>query len=162
MPGRALSHRDPFLVDALDFRRNFEDFFGRFFGAPILERWSANPAVAWIPPVETFIDQNKFNVRLALPGVKPAEVNVQAHGNELTITGERKQEVVPADERSFQREITYGAFERVIPLPEGTQTDKIEARFVNGVLEVYAPLSAAALPRKIEVKEASEGRRLAA
>lgn len=48
MTSRALIRRDPYLVDALDLRRNFDDFFGRFIGAPILERWtSSNPALAW-------------------------------------------------------------------------------------------------------------------
>lgn len=89
-------------------------------------------------------------------------MNVQVHGNELTITGERKQEITPAEERTFQREITYGAFERIIMLPDGVQGDQIEAHFNNGVLEIAAPVSAAALPRKIEVKEGGEGRRLAA
>jgi HSP20 family molecular chaperone IbpA len=31
-------------------------------------------------------------------------------------------------------------------------TEKIYAEFVNGVLEITAPVAAAALPRKIEIK----------
>lgn len=153
MPARGLTRRDPVLSDIFDFRRNFDDLFSRMVSGPYWERWSGTGSpIAWIPPVECFIDQNKFHVNLALPGVQPNQVNVQAHGNELTISGERKQETTPSEDRSFQREITYGAFERVIPLPEGVHADKIEANFRNGVLEVTAPLSEKALPRKIEVK----------
>jgi len=166
MPTRVLARRDPSLSDVFDYRRNFlDDMFSRMFTAPLWDRWPSatmNPAVAWIPPLEAYIDQNRYHVRLALPGVKPGEVNVQVHGNELSISGERKQETTPADERTFQCEITYGAFERIVPLPEGVQGDKIEANFVNGVLEISAPLSEKALPRKIEIKATSEGRKLAA
>lgn len=162
MSMRALSRREQFLPEVFEWRRNLDDLFSRavtgaYWGSPA----SMNPDVAWIPPVETYIDQNRYHVRLALPGVKPNEVSVQAHGNELTISGERKQEATPADERIFHHEITYGAFERVLPLPEGVQPDKIEANFINGVLQISAPLSEKAIPRKIEVKT-GEGRKLAA
>lgn len=161
---RSLARRDPYNTDIIGLRRNFDDLFNRMFSAPFFERWtSPGPTgLAWIPPVESYIDQNKFVVRLALPGVKPADVNVQAHGNELTISGERKQDVTPPDERTFQCEFAYGAFERVVPLPEGVQADRMEANFNQGVLEISAPISEKALPRKIEIKGEPAGRRLAA
>ncbi len=166
MAPRSLIRRDPYSADVFDLRRNFDDLFNRMFTGPFLERWTGPGAAsfAWMPPVESYIDQNKFIVRLALPGVKPGDVNIQAHGNELSISGERKQEITPPDERSFQREFAYGAFERVVPLPEGVQAEKIEANFNNGVLEISAPLSEKALPRRIEIKgeTAATGRKLAA
>ncbi|MGH9468043.1 MAG: Hsp20/alpha crystallin family protein [Terriglobales bacterium] len=160
MPSRSLSRRDPF--DVYDSRRNFDDFFSRMLANPFWERWSSSgTSIAWVPPLECFIDQNRYQIRLALPGVKPSDVSLQVHGNELSISGERKQDVTPSEDRTFQREITYGAFERVITLPEGVQSDKIEANFNNGVLEVSAPLSEKAMPRKIEIK-GEQGKKLAA
>ncbi|MGN6592725.1 MAG: Hsp20/alpha crystallin family protein [Terriglobales bacterium] len=162
MPTRALSRRDPFSSDILDFRRRLDEMLPRMFSLPLWERWSSSPDTAWIPPLDCYIDGNRFHVHMALPGVRPGDVNLQVHGNELSISGERKQEVTPSDERTFQREITYGAFERTTTLPEGVQTDKIEANFRNGVLEISAPMSEKAMPRKIEIKQAEGGKRLAA
>lgn len=165
MPTRALTHRDPLMPDVFDFRRNFDDLFTRMFIAPAWDRWSSGSSnLAWIPAVDCFIENNRYHIQMALPGVKPNEVNLQVHGNELSISGERKQDLAPSEERTFQREITYGAFERVIPLPEGVQGDKIEANFVNGVLQVTAPLSEKAIPRRIEIKgeTTTTGRKLAA
>lgn len=160
MPSRALSRRDPY--DFYDPRRNFDDLFTRMFSNPFWERWSSTGnAVAWIPPMECFIDNNRYQIRLALPGVRPSDVNLQVHGNELSISGERKQDVIPSDDRSFQREITYGSFERVVTLPDGVESDKIDANFNNGVLEISAPLSERALPRKISIK-GGESKKLAA
>lgn len=164
MPIRALTHRDPYLPDNFDYRRNFDDFFTRMFISPIWDRWSTSGLNStWIPAADCFIDQNRFHCQMSLPGVKPGEVNLQVHGNELRISGERKQDLTPSDDRTFQREIAYGAFERTITLPDGVQGEKMEASFANGVLDITAPLSEKAMPRRIEIKaDATAGRKLAA
>jgi HSP20 family molecular chaperone IbpA len=51
----------------------------------------------------------------------------------------------------FDGEITYGVLSGLC-LPEGVNVEKLMADFVNGVLEITAPVAAAALPRKIEIK----------
>ncbi|MGH9412449.1 MAG: Hsp20/alpha crystallin family protein [Terriglobales bacterium] len=160
MPSRSIARRDPY--DIFDPRRGYDDFFTRMFNNPFWERWSTSGSpVAWVPPMECFIDQNKYNIRLALPGVRPEDVSLQVHGNELSISGERKQEVTPSEDRSFQREITYGSFERIVSLPDGVDNNKMDANFNNGVLEISAPLSEKAMPRKIEIRGES-GKKLAA
>lgn len=157
MPSRSLSRRD-YVPDLFDLRRNFDDFFSRFTSD------SPSSDLDWIPAADCFMDQNKFHVRMALPGVKPSQVNLQVHGNELRISGERKQDVTPPEDRTFQREIVYGNFERVFSLPEGIQPDKVEATFKDGVLDITAPLSEKALPRRIEISsgDAPTSRKLAA
>lgn len=35
----------------------------------------------------------------------------------------------------------YGRFERTIPMPDGTETENIEARYHSGVLELQIPKS---------------------
>ena len=52
----------------------------------------------------------------------------------------------------MEQEVAYGVFERMLTLPEGVAAEKLNAEYVNGVLEITAPIAAAALPRKIEVK----------
>jgi HSP20 family protein len=52
----------------------------------------------------------------------------------------------------MHKEFSYEHFERTVMLPESVDTGKINAEFNNGVLEITAPLSANALPRKIEIK----------
>jgi len=160
---RSLIRRDSYNPDVFEFRRNLDDMFSRLLTVPSWDRWSGSQTNAdWIPAVESYIDQNKFHVRMALPGVKPEEVSIQVHGNELSIAGERKQEMAPSEDRSFQHEILYGAFERIVPMPEGVQSDKVEANYNNGVLEVSAPLSEKAIPRKIQIKSSEGGKKLAA
>jgi HSP20 family protein len=47
-----------------------------------------------------------------------------------------------------------GSFSRTIALPAGTDPDKINATFKNGVLEVHVPKSAQAIGKAIEIKAA--------
>jgi len=108
----------------------------------------------FVPAIETSIDKDgkKFQCQVMLPGVDPKDVNIQVLGNTLSISGERSSSRETKESDYLHREITYGTFQRLIELPEGVDKDKLTAEYRNGVLEIAAPFSAAALPRKIEVK----------
>jgi HSP20 family protein len=73
-------------------------------------------------------------------------------GNLLTISGERKLTRSNKELELYDEEIVYGKFERGLTLPEGVNTDKLFAEYAHGVLEITAPVLAAALPRKVEIK----------
>ena len=143
------------------FRREFDEMFNRllaerpFAGFPELAPVKKElKEFNFTPAVETFIDKqaNKYVCRVTLPGVEPKEVEVRTEGNLLIIRGERKFHHAVKEVAFMEREVAYGTFERMFALPEGVLTEKLAAEFVNGVLEITAPVAAAALPRKIEVK----------
>lgn len=142
-----------FYRDLFDFRRDFDDIFNRMIGATptpgthVYEELFAPPVEAWTDP-----EAKKFYLRVAVPGIDPKEVKVELQGNVLTISGERKKAETKNEVTYHQREFTYGAFQRMLTLPEGVDAERLTAEFNNGVLEVTAPLAAAALPRRIEVK----------
>lgn len=89
---------------------------------------------------------------MSLPGIEPKEVQIHVQGNVLTITGERKYTRETKEHEALDEEFAYGKFGRALELPEGVNTEEIIAAFVNGVLEITAPVAAVALPRKIEIK----------
>jgi HSP20 family protein len=146
------------------FRREFDEMFNRLLaGRPFAEFPELAPVKKefkefnFTPAVETYVDKqaNRYVCRLTLPGIEPKEVEVRAQGNLLTIRGERKFQHAVKEVAFMEREFAYGTFERTIELPEGVLAEKLVAEFVNGVLEITAPIAAAALPRKIEVKMAT-------
>lgn len=144
-----------FYHDLFDFRRDFDDIFNRMLGvAPISETRLFGEV--FTPPVEAWTDPEakKFYLRVAVPGIDPKDVKVEVQGNTLTISGERKKIETKKEVNYHYREMTHGTFERVLPLPEGVDIEKLVAEFNNGVLEINAPLAAAALPRRIEIKPA--------
>jgi HSP20 family protein len=87
-------------------------------------------------------------VRLDLPGINPNDVHVQAEGNLLTITGERKAE----EEGPAYQETFYGNFERQVALPQGVEADKISAHYEHGVLEIRVPLPEQLVGRQIPIQ----------
>jgi HSP20 family molecular chaperone IbpA len=157
---RNLYTNEKLFEDLFGFRREFNEMFNRVLtGRP----WSVElpefkKAFSITPAVEAYVDKEgkKYFCRIALPGVEPKEVQLHAQGNLLAIRGERKLTHRAKEAELFEEEIAYGVFERTLTLPEGVNVEKLTAEYVNGVLEIMAPVAAAALPRKIEVKTTAQ------
>lgn len=125
---------------SLDLDRLFDDFGfrPRFFRREVSD-------LAWVPDLEIFERNGRFNVRADLPGLTKDDVKVKVDAGMLTIEGERKQESETKREGYYRSERSYGTFYRSIPLPEGSKVDQVQATFKNGVLDVTLPL---AVPEK--------------
>lgn len=149
-----LAKRESFFENLFDFRRDFDELFNRLTtGWP----FSAQPVprlAQRVPPVEAWVDSKtkRYHLRVALPGIDPDSVQLNLQGNTLTVSAERKESRETKEVNYLHRELSYGTFERTLTLPEGVETEKISAEYQNGVLEITAPITAAALPRRIEVK----------
>lgn len=105
-------------------------------------------------PVESFVKDGNLVVRADVPGLEPKDIDLSVLGNVLTIKGERKDQKEVKKENYFRREISYGAFERHVTLPEGIETDKIKASFKNGVIEITMPMAKEAVAKKIPLEGA--------
>ena len=142
--------------DLFGFRREFDEMFNRILAGKTWghELPEFKKAFNITPAVEAYVDKEgkKYVCHIALPGVEPKDVQVHAQGNLLAIRAERKFTHRAQEVKFMEEEIAYGVFERTLPLPEGVNIEKLTAEYVNGVLEITAPVAAAALPRKIEVK----------
>jgi HSP20 family protein len=93
----------------------------------------------WSPEIEVFERDNKFVVRVDLPGLKKENVKIETTHDELLIEGERKVEEEKKEEGFYRSERTYGKFFRSIQLPDHVKAEDAVASFKNGVLEVEIP-----------------------
>jgi len=163
---RNLYANERLFEDLFGFRREFDEMFNRFVtGRPWgMEVPEFKKAFSITPAVEAYVDKEgkKYVCRVTLPGVEPKDVQIQAQGNLLTIRAERKLTHKTKEAEFFEEEIAYGVFERTLTLPEGVNVEKLTAEYVNGVLEMTAPIAAAALPRKIEIKTTPFTKQIAA
>ena len=164
-----LTYRDNNVFQNLfDFRRDFDHIFNRFLSSGVQgsqEQQRGNMlTAAFAPAVDAFVDRDgkRFIAQVALPGVDPKDVDISVQGNMLTIRGERNVSNERREGDTLYNELLYGEFERTLPLPDGVDTQKITADYRNGVLEVSAPIAAAALPRRIEIKSGGQQRQMAA
>jgi len=156
---RTLSNPEGLFENLFDFHREFNEMFNRTLGVKPWVRESpeykeSKKEFTFTPAVEAYLDKEakKYVCRVTLPGIEPKELQIHVQGNLLNIRGERKFERKPKETELFAEEIGYGVFERILELPEGVVVDKLVAEYINGVLEITAPVAIAALPRKIEVK----------
>jgi HSP20 family protein len=141
------------FTPAFQLRRDIDDLFGRFFGQMSGEGAKAEAGYpSWTPAVEGWEEEGHWVIKAALPGVDPKDVEVALTDNQLTIKGERKQPSETKRDTYFARELTYGAFERSFTMPEGVDAAKINARYVDGILEVRVPKPVAEAPRKVAIE----------
>ena len=82
----------------------------------------------------------------------PTDVQLRIEDNALIVDGERRTERELEQGGIVRTERVYGRFQRVIPLPEGADSESAEARFANGVLEVTIKTPLRRKGRQIEIQ----------
>ena len=87
----------------------------------------------------------------ALPGVKPAEVDISILGDTLTITARSAEEKSTDEEGYSYREIRRGTFTRSLTLPRGLKAEAATATFENGLLRLSIPKAEESKPRQIRI-----------
>jgi HSP20 family protein len=125
-------------------RRELDDLFERVFG-PIAGQEGDNPH--W--GLEVTPTDKEFVVRVEAPGFEAGDFEVDVTGDTLHIRAERKSTEEKKEEGSFTR---TARLERWVNLPSGVDTEKVDATYRNGVLEIHLPRSPEAMGRKVEVK----------
>lgn len=104
----------------------------------------------WTPPAELLDDGDHYTLKLQLPGIAPADLDVQASREAVAITGEFRPE--PRQNQASDRsEFRYGKFRRVISLPSTIQNEHITADYRDGILYLTMPKTAEALNRVVRV-----------
>src|SRR5579875_4207724 len=107
-------------------RREFAPLFERMFG-----RWPIFAESEGVPPYGPELEDKgeAVIVREAVPGFEAKEIEVKISGNLLTVHAEKK-------EKKGEKGELWGKLDRAVYLPEGVDTEHVEAAYHNGVLEV--------------------------
>ena len=143
--------------------RLFEDFDRDFWRSPfrrsvsdVEQFWRRQLSRGPVPAVDIFEQDKVYEVTVELPGIDEKNIEVKLANGGLTIRGEKQEEKEEKKGDYQLHERHFGSFERRLPLPEGVDTDKIEANFKQGVLTVVLPKKPEAQKpeKKIEVKTA--------
>jgi len=114
------------------------------------------PELAWrtakvYPAINLTEDSDNYYVRAELPGIKADALDIQAVGRNLTISGERTIASEGEGVKYHRREREAGKFSRIIGLPGDINTEKVDAKLVNGLLTVTIAKADAAKPKQITV-----------
>lgn len=117
------------------------------------------PRRGFSPLMDVIESDEGFEFGIDLPGVNPAEIQIDIEGDQVTIHGARTEqdEAKPGTRRLSER--VFGEFRRVLRVPETVDPDKIAADYEHGVLTLRLPKAAKPEPRRIVVShgDATDG-----
>ena len=98
--------------------------------------------------------QTETDVVIVSPiaGVDPADIEIGATDDTLTVSGERRSEHSARGENVHTQEIYWGSFSRTVQLPVPCEVDKAQASYKHGILTVRVPKTGQTRKRTIKVK----------
>jgi HSP20 family protein len=135
--------------DTPSLREAMDRLFDRSFVTPgewmTLARFET-PAIDVVSKPEAIV------VKVALPGVKPDDIETTITGNTLEIHGTYRDEEKKEEDGYLYRELSRGEFRRTVLLPAGIKADGAEATFRDGILTLVIPKVEPTTPKAIKVK----------
>lgn len=119
----------------------------RFFDSDWMKRIQDVPAVN---VVET---EKEFEIEMAALGLDKKDFNITVENGVLIVSYEKETEAHEDKKNYMRREYNYSGFSRSFTLPENIKTEKVDARYDNGVLKMILPktVEAKVKPKAIEV-----------
>jgi HSP20 family protein len=144
-----LTQWDPFT----DLRQAMDQLFDQGFARPWRLLPSTDPQAGF--PVDIWETEDALEVKAALPGLRPDDVEITFANGMLTIKAEHRPEAEEGQRNYHRREISYGSHNRSFSLPVSLESDKAEARFENGMLHLRLPKAESVRPKQIKISAGS-------
>jgi HSP20 family protein len=123
----------------------FQDF-DRFFNDV------AAPVANLTPnyPADLYETDEQVVFEMAVPGVKVEDLDISVEGRQLFVRG-KLPTTEDENRRYWVKAIPTGEFTRTVTLPNGINTDNVEANVQHGILRVALPKVAEAKVKKIAI-----------
>jgi HSP20 family protein len=109
------------------------------------------PGLVFTPDVDIFETEKELTLLADMPGVKPADINIDLREGMLTLEGDVKNPQLE-NEVELLSEYRTGKYYRQFNLSEIIDQAKIDATMTDGVLRLRLPKVEAVKPRKITIK----------
>ena len=113
------------------------------------ENASTRPVLA--PAVDIYENEREYLVLADLPGVPHDGVQIRFENGELSLFA-RREDAEAKDAETIGSELVTADYRRLFRIPEIVDSEKIDAKLVQGVLHLVLPKASKARPRQISVK----------
>ena len=142
---RQMNTYNPFR-EMEEFEKNFfANPFGSFFGISDLAEFKT----------DVTDEGDNYLLEAGLPGFDKKDISLDINGDTLTVHAERHSKVEEKDRKDkiVRAERSYGSYTRQFDV-SGVDTDKIKAKYENGVLKLTLPKKNEQLPvgRRLEIE----------
>jgi|SRR3989344_3172322 len=80
-----------------------------------------------------------FEVGINLPGVDKKDIIIRAHNRVVEVKAEKSHNMEINKKGFFSRSRSFGEYYKVIPLPNGSDVDRLKSKFKKGILKITIP-----------------------
>lgn len=135
------------------FSNRYPSLFDHFFDNDLFDWSNKNFSTTntTLPSVNIKEDAEGFHVEMAAPGFEKDDFKIELHNDVLTISSEKKFENETKEGEQFtKREFSYQSFSRSFSLPVDVESEKITAKYENGILKIAIPKKEEAKPKPLK------------
>ncbi len=125
---------------------NISNRFQRIFNE--FPEFQFNTINTFSPKIDISENEKSILIEAEIPGVPKENLKITLQDNILTIEGEKKKVFEEKENNYFREERSFGEFKRSFTLPLEVDSDNVDAKFSNGILEIKL--------NKIQPKEEKE------
>jgi len=93
-----------------------------------------------------------LQIEVDLPGVDKKDINISIEDGTLSVSAVRSYKNELKEDSYYVCESSFGRLERRFTLPENIDTQKIDAKLVDGRLTILLQKTEESKPRKISIK----------
>ena len=144
-----LTRRPSPLADLVSFRDAMERMFDDRLIRPI---WPETETRDVTPAIDLYTTADAVIAKVALPGVKPDDVDVVIGDDIVTISGSFTEETETTEAGYLRRELSRGSFSRRFSIPATIRPDDATAQFRDGLLTLTLPKTEAVEPKHVKVQ----------
>lgn len=137
--------------DMRNLQREIDRLFDSFFPTRSSSNDEETTQAVWAPRVDLAESDNAYHIHVDLPGMSRENLKINYQDNQLTISGQRREEITEEEGEYVRVERSFGNFYRSFSLPKSVNADDIEATYENGVLNIEVPKAEESKPRQIEI-----------
>lgn len=105
----------------------FNSTIGEFIGSDI---------IATHPRVNIIEQEKHFDIDLAAPGLEKSDFHISIEDGLLKVVVKKENQEDLDTAHYTRREFAFTSFERSFNLPDGLDTDHVEAAYENGILKL--------------------------
>jgi HSP20 family molecular chaperone IbpA len=124
-------------------------------GGSDLDNWlAAENEIVWKPAIELRETETQFLLTIAVPGVAPKDIEIEATPEDIVIKAEIQHEHSEEMGSIHSCEFMCGSMFRTIHFPRKINPDAVKTEYKYGILKIQAPLAREQAARKIEIDAA--------
>ncbi len=116
--------------------------------------WLGNGEREAAPALDLYTTPEAIVAKMALPGMKPEDVDVTIGDDLVTISGSLKEEKETTEAGYVHKELSHGSFSRSFSIPTAIKSEAATASFKDGLLTLTLPKTEEVKPKHVKVEVA--------